>query len=234
VVVVGHSTGGEIQFILKNSSLRNRLKDFSMGWGTGAPAGMESMRKMWGRRTAESYRHVSEIRPRLASGYAGNYLGPLNPFWNPNESREVIAEQWMGREEQRRPQFKQTLQDMEHNAADNLREHVALQIRETLEGNRLGVDPDEVIADLFTTTRAPLTGYRRMIFTVAQLDGGHWNSNPAEAKELQAAIEFREKNPEAAIRVLVFDLPMTHYGHVEKPRQLAGGLLAALRWLFEF
>jgi hypothetical protein len=27
------------------------------------------------------------------------------------------------------------------------------------------------------------------------------------------------------------DLPMTHYGHVEKPRQLAGGLVAALTWL---
>jgi hypothetical protein len=30
---------------------------------------------------------------------------------------------------------------------------------------------------------------------------------------------------------LVFDVPMTHYGHIEKPRELAGGLVAALRWL---
>jgi len=29
----------------------------------------------------------------------------------------------------------------------------------------------------------------------------------------------------------VFDVPMTHYGHIEKPRELAGGLVAALRWL---
>jgi hypothetical protein len=31
--------------------------------------------------------------------------------------------------------------------------------------------------------------------------------------------------------VLVFDVPMTHYGHIERPRQLAGGLLEAVRWV---
>jgi hypothetical protein len=33
--------------------------------------------------------------------------------------------------------------------------------------------------------------------------------------------------------MLIFDVPMTHYGHIEKPKQLAGGLLAALTWLKE-
>ena len=47
----------------------------------------------------------------------------------------------------------------------------------------------------------------------------------------EVANAFREKNPNIPIRVLVFDVPMTHYGHVEKPRQLAGGLVAALTWL---
>ena len=45
--------------------------------------------------------------------------------------------------------------------------------------------------------------------------------------------EFRSKNPTAPIRVMLFDLPMTHYGHIEKPRQLAGGIVAALKWLYD-
>jgi hypothetical protein len=90
-----------------------------------------------------------------------------------------------------------------------------------------------VAADLFSTTRASVTGYRKMIWTTAKLDDGHWDPDPAKARELQIADEFRAKNPNAAIRVLVFDVPMTHYGHVEKPRQLAGGLVAALTWLMQ-
>ena len=78
---------------------------------------------------------------------------------------------------------------------------------------------------------SPLTGYRKMIWTTAQLDTGHWNADPAQARELLIADEFRMHNPDIPIRVLLFDVPMTHYGHIEKPRQLAGGLVAALRWL---
>jgi hypothetical protein len=93
------------------------------------------------------------------------------------------------------------------------------------------VKADDVIKDLFTTTRPPAQGYKKMIWTVAALDDGHWDKNPAEARELQVADEFRRANPDIPIRVLLFDVPMTHYGHIEKPRQLAGGLIAALRWL---
>ena len=70
-----------------------------------------------------------------------------------------------------------------------------------------------------------------MIWTTSLLDSGHWNADPAKARELRVAEEFRESNPTVPIRVLVFDVSMTHYGHIEKPRQLAGGLVAALRWL---
>ena len=38
LLVLGHSTGGEIQFLLKESSLKARLDDRSIGWGTGGPA----------------------------------------------------------------------------------------------------------------------------------------------------------------------------------------------------
>jgi hypothetical protein len=95
------------------------------------------------------------------------------------------------------------------------------------------VKADEPIADLFTTMRSPITGYRRMIWTAGSLDDGHWNADPSKARELQVAGEFRKANPDAAIRVLVYDVPMTHYGHVERPRELAGGLVAAARWLVE-
>jgi hypothetical protein len=139
----------------------------------------------------------------------------------------------MGLEERRRPQFKQPLQDMEHNSASNLREHAASQIQQALQGNPFGANPDEATADLFSTMRAPVTGYRKMIWTTAKLDDGHWDENPSNARELRVANEFRKNNPTIPIRVLVFDVPMTHYGHVEMPRQLAGGLLAALQWLVQ-
>jgi hypothetical protein len=202
-----------------------------MGWGTGGPAALTAMRSYRGERKATDYPAIRDLNPRPYDTYARGYLGPLNPVWNPDQTRLQVATRWMGLEETRRPQFKQRLQDIEHNSADNLRDYVATSIRQALEGNTLGVKPDEVIGDLFTTMRSPVIGYNRMIWTTAKLDDGHWDANPADARELQVANEFRKANPGIPIRVLVFDVPMTHYGHIEKPRQLAGGLVAALQWL---
>ncbi len=230
-IIIGHSTGGEVQFMLKNTSLRRKLRDLSIGWGTGGHAGMKAMREIRGIRSANDYLHVSQLRARTPDQYAGDYLGPLNPFWDPDKSRQAMAEQWMGKEQRRRAQFKQPLQDMEHTSASNLRSHVAAQIRDTLHDNNLGVDASEVIGDLFSTMRSPTAGYRTMIWTTARGDTGHWNADPAKARDVRIANEFREANPGIPIRVLLFDVPMTHYGHIEKPRQLAGGLVAALRWL---
>ncbi len=233
VVLVGHSTGGEIQFILKNSSLKSRMQGLSMGWGTGGPANLAAMRKYRGEHTASEYPDIRDLTPRPPASYARGYLGPLNPVWNPNQTRVEVAEHWMGLEATRRPQFKQKLQDIEHQSSDNLRDYLASQIRQDLKGNTQGVtvSAEDVVADLFTTTRSAVQGYKKMIWTVGALDDGHWNKDPAEARELQVADEFRKANPNAPIRVLLFDVPMTHYGHVEKPRQLAGGLIAALTWL---
>lgn len=233
VVIVGHSTGGEIQFILHGSALKSRMNGLSLGWGSGGPAGLDVMQELRGFGTAEDYLDVWELRPRPPEDYAGSYLGPLNPVWDPNEPRSTVAEHWMDLEQRRRPNFKQPLQNIEHRSAINLRNHVAGQIRQTLNSNALGIDPDEVIEQLFSTMRAPLTGYRKMIWTTARLDLGHWDEDLSEARELQVANEFREKNPDVPIRVLLFDVPMTHYGHVEKPRQLAGALLAAIEWLVQ-
>ncbi len=229
-LLVGHSTGGELQFILKDA-LQDKMQGLSMGWGTGGPAGLEVMQTFRGVRSIDEYPHVSQLRARTPDQYAGGYLGPLNPFWDPDKTRLEIATEWMNRENRRRPQFKQPLQDMEHSSMNYLQPEIEAQIRETLEGNDLGIDPDEIVADLFSTMRAPVKGYRKMIWTTALLDTGHWDEDPENARELLIANEFRAANPDIPIRVLVFDVPMTHYGHIEKPRELAGGLLAALRWV---
>jgi pimeloyl-ACP methyl ester carboxylesterase len=230
LVIIGHSTGGEVQFIL-NDALADKTRDLSMGWGTGGPAGMNAMQEFRGVRSIDAFPHVSQLRARTSDQYAGGYLGPLNPFWDPDKSREEIAAEWMGAEQRRRAQFKQPLQDMEHSSMGYLKDDIAAQILETLGDNASSLDADEVINDLFSTMRSPITGYRKMIWTTTLLDTGHWNEDPAQARELRVADEFREANPGVAIRVLVFGVPMTHYGHIEKPRELAGGLVAALRWL---
>ena len=229
-VILGHSTGGELQFLLKER-LAGKLRGLSLGWGTGGPAGLQAMREFRRERSIDDYPHVSRLRARTPEQYAGGYLGPLNPLWEPALSRREIAEAWMEREQRRRPQFKQPLQDFEHQSAIYLEGEIASQIRETLAGNAYGIDADAVIGDLFSTMRAPVTGYRRMIWTTAALDDGHWNEDPAAARELRVAAAFREHNPGVPIRILLFDVPMTHYGHIERPRELAGGLVAALTWL---
>ena len=69
IVIVGHSTGGEIQFILNDSSLKDRLRGLSLGWGTGGPAALSAMREFRGERTADDYPadlgSESEARHRL-------------------------------------------------------------------------------------------------------------------------------------------------------------------------
>jgi len=124
------------------------------------------------------------------------------------------------------------LQDAEHQGADVMLDRYAMEIREALAGSGLPVKPEEVIADLFSTNRAPLTGFRKMLWLVARLDNGHWNfRDPERAAEVGVANQFRKHNPQAAIRVAEFDAPITHYGHIERPKQVAGGLVAALKWL---
>lgn len=229
-VVIGHSTGGEVQFMLKDA-LAEKNRGLSMGWGTGGPAGLKSMRGFRGVRSIDDYLHVTKLRARTPDQYSRGYLGPLNPFWDPARPRQEIAADWMGAEAHRRAQFKQPLQDMEHSSAINLLPEVSAQIREALADNPYGIEAQEVIDDLFSTMNSPVTGYNKMIWTTAKLDTGHWHENPAEAREVIISAEFRAANPGIPIRVLVFDVPMTHYGHIEKPRELAGGLVAALRWL---
>lgn len=233
LLIAGHSTGGELQFLLKKR-LASRLKDRSLGWGTGGPA---TLRRTWEEQAAPErdatqsrrYPPVTEVRGRGVSEYTRGYVGPLNPL--AGGSVLEVAERWFAREGRRRPHFKQPLQDIEHTGQ---REAGAeAEIRAALAGSALEQHAGQVIADLFSTLRVETTGYRRMLWTTAALDDGHWDEDPAKARELFVANQFRKKNPEAQIRVLVYDLPMTHYGHIERPKQLAAATLAGVRWLVE-
>jgi pimeloyl-ACP methyl ester carboxylesterase len=252
VVVVGHSTGGELPFLLADTSLKQRMNGWFLGWGSGGPAvldktlsGEEAHRKSV-RSRFSTYKPVQHLRPRSAEEYAANsgYMGPLNTCLGADRKerdadgrpiegdRLLLARCWFEREKQRRPEFKQKLQDLEHSGAEELREQTSQEIRDALRDNALGVKADQVIADLFLPSRAPLTGYRKMLWTVGKLDG-HGRIRDGLPSEARVTNEFRKHNPGIPIRLALFDVPLTHYGHIERPRELAGALVAGLRWLVE-
>jgi pimeloyl-ACP methyl ester carboxylesterase len=239
LLIVGHSTGGELQFLLKESSLKPRLLDRSLGWGTGGPASItRDIDEQFGERAARvvqygKYPSVDRLRARDAAGYiSSNYIGPLNPMQTPSVSSPLaVAEAWFAAENRRRPQFKQVLQDLEHQGMIEHRARLEQEIRNTVRGTPYGVDADEVIRDLFATMSPPLNGYRRMAWIVGRLDDGHWDPNPKQAREWNIAARFRKENPGSPIRLLLIDSPLSHYGHIERPKQLAAVILDAAKWL---
>jgi len=237
LLIVGHSTGGELQFLLRDSSLKPRLRDRSLGWGTGGPAFMtKEIDEAFGERAGRvvsygKYPRVDTLRARDAVGYVSSqYVGPLNPI--AGSTPLAVSQGWFAAENRRRPQFKQVLQDMEHQGFVEHRPRLEREIRETLRDNKYGVDSNAAIADLFMTMTPPLNGYARMAWVVGRLDNGHWDSKPDDAREFQIAERFRKANPNAPIRVLAIDAPITHYGHIERPKQLAAVLVEAARWVF--
>ena len=236
LLIVGHSTGGEFQFMLKESSLKSRLGDRSLGWGTGGPAVLtKDIDERMGERAARvvqygKYPRVDTLRARDAVGYVSSaYIGPLNPV--KGSSPLDVARGWFAAESRRRPQFKQVLQDMEHQGFIEHRARLEREIRDTLRGNPYGADADVVIPELFSTMSPSLSGYQKMVWVVGRLDNGHWDPIPDDARESQIAVRFRQENPGVPIRVLAVDAPITHYGHLERPRQLAAVLLDAARWV---
>ena len=239
LLIVGHSTGGELQFLLKESSLKPRLLDRSLGWGTGGPASItKDIDEQFGERPARvaqyaKYPRVDRLRARDAEGYiSSNYIGPLNPLRSSSASSPLaVAEAWFAAEKRRRPQFKQVLQDMEHQGMVEHRARLEQEIKDTLRGNPYGIEPRDVIRDLFATMSPPLNGYRRMAWVVGRLDDGHWDPNPRSAREWNIAQRFRKENPGAPIRVLLVDAPISHYGHIERPKQLAAVLFDAVKWV---
>lgn len=232
LLVIGHSTGGELPFLLQNR-MSERLAGRFLGWGTGGPA---HVRRDWendnGRRArrVESmgrYPKVSRLRPRSAEGYvSSNYVGPLNPL--AGGSPLDVAARWFERESVRRPQFKQVLQDMEHGGMVEHEQRLEREIRDTLPNTAAA---DAVVKDLFLTNTAPVKGYRRMVWVVGRLDEGHGGADAEQSLDAYVARRFQAANPKAEIRVLTIDAPLTHYGHIERPRELTGVLFSAASWL---
>lgn len=230
LLLVGHSTGGEIQFLLKDR-LKAQLRGLSLGWGTGGPA---HVRRAWddarGRRREPSP-SITTLRYRNPKGYSETYVGPLNPV--PGATPLEVAEGWFAKDGRRRPQFKQVLQDVEHRGEIEELPRMKEDLRRAVAAAALAVDAERVIADYFSTMRTDLRGYRRMVSNSGWRDEGHWADDPAKAREVALAGRFREENPGAEVRVMAYETPMTHYGHIERPRQLAAALLAGARWLTE-
>jgi hypothetical protein len=225
VVIAGHSPSGEVQFLLQHR-LSSRMHGRSLGWGTGGPA---SIRREWTVPVSPKT-PLTNVRARTPEEYAQRYVGPLTPL-GPGTPLK-IAERWFLRENRRRPQFQQPLQDLEYGGAVEARDTAAKTIRQAIAQAKLKIDPEPVIAELFASSRAAVTGYRRMIWVTSVGDVEHWDENPNDAQDVRVAEAFRSVNPNAEVRVLVFGVPMSHHGHIERPRQLAGGLLAALEWLY--
>ena len=99
-------------------------------------------------------------------------------------------------------------------------------------GNPWGVPVEDVENDLYVTNFTRMDGFQRMVWTTAHFDRNHWNpEEPMKSIEVFVANEYRGKNPNAQIRLINWDPPMTHYGHLELPRQLAAAHFSVVRWL---
>jgi hypothetical protein len=242
IFMIGHSTSGELAFLsYEYPALAARLKGRFLGWGSGGPARAHAIQAAKEPDSSDAeggpmsvMKPLQILNRRDARGYSRGYSGWLNPLYEPGDSFLQVGEKWMAAEGVRRPMFKQPLQDMEHSAgAWSKKGEIERQIEVLLakSGNPWGVDIDEVNKDLFSTAYTRMDGFNQMVWCVAHYDRNHWvPENPAKAWEVFLAKEFRLKNPQGKVRIIVWDVPMTHYGHVEKPKELAAAFYSVVRW----
>ncbi|MEY4879169.1 MAG: hypothetical protein RJB62_638 [Pseudomonadota bacterium] len=242
LLLVGHSTSGELSMMAyEDPDLAARLQHRFLGWGSGGAARVEAIQAV-----REGVPPDAETVARRATlplevlerrdpeGYSDGYSGILNPMYEPGFTMRQVAENWLASEDRRRPNFKQQLQNWEHGDLLTLRARTEVRIEEHLleTGNPWGVVLDDVNKDLFATHYTRMDGFERMVWMTARWDTNHWNpDDQAKSPEIFVANEYRRKNPEADIRLINWDLPMTHYGHLELPRELAGATYSVVRWL---
>jgi len=242
ILIVGHSTSGEMAYLAKGAAaLSERLKDRFLGWGSGGPAGL---RRAWeeeqGFREASvqkmsTYPPLWQVRGRSVDNYLrSGYIGPLNPCKAPGMSDLGVAERWLSLAERRRPNFKQVLQDLEHKGMVELLPKLEGELTDVLVRTGSKLNLADIQADLFSGNHSVLRGYRKMAWVVGKWDRGHWHKeSPQKARELTIADQFRMHNPGVDVRILVLDMPLTHYGHIEAPREVAGCLLVAAGWVIQ-
>lgn len=246
ILMIGHSTSGEISMLANDDpDLRARLKGRYLGWGSGGPARMDAVRlvkepKNVGRAGTAAGAPRKPVPLEILSrrdpdSYSHGYSGFLNPLYEPGMSHYQIAERWLEVEGRRRANFKQQIQDLEHGADMGEKGRVEVEIENILKktGNPWGVNLEDVNKDLFMTHYTRMDGYKQMVWTVGHFDRNHWvPEDPMKAVEVWFATQYRAKNPGAKIRLIVWDPPLTHYGHVEMPKQLAAADYSVIRWFF--
>ncbi|TMH48134.1 MAG: hypothetical protein E6H59_02360 [Betaproteobacteria bacterium] len=243
ILLIGHSTSGELSMLAyEDPDLRARLKGRYLGWGSGGPARLELLRKLRGKeivaragassQAGKTPLHVLERRD--PPSYARGYSGFLNPLYEAGMTHLQIAERWLAAEARRRPNFKQQLQNLEHGADLGEKAWVENEIESLLKrtGNPWRIAVEDVEKDLYATNFTRMDGFQRMVWTTAKLDRNHWNAEePMRSIEVFIANEYRAKNPDAQVRLINWDVPMTHYGHLELPQQLAAAHYSVVRWL---
>ncbi|HLP26130.1 MAG TPA: hypothetical protein VK477_10655 [Acidobacteriota bacterium] len=258
LLLIGHSTSGEMAMLANNDpELRARTNSRYLGWGSGGPAKLDLVQEARAKLAGKSAERAPipgfpEPRTRAAPAaprepmalhllsrrnketYARGYSRWLNPLYEPGDSTYQIAEKWLAAEGRRRANFKQQIQSIEHGGDIHLKGWIEVSIEKLLAqtGNPWGVNLEEVSAELFSTHYTRMDGYRRMVWTTAHYDRNHWvPEDPMKSVEVFFANEYRRVNPTAEVRLINWDPLMTHYGHVELPKELAAATYSVVRWL---
>jgi hypothetical protein len=242
ILISGHSTSGELAMLsYQDPELAARLKGRYFGWGSGGTARLaltqpllqpESDRK--GGEKERKPRPLEQLSRRDVATYSRGYSWFLNPLYEPGMSLADIAKAWLDSEARRRPQFKQQIQDIEHGSGYASKGYVELEIKRLMKesGNPWKVDFEQVQGELMSTYFTRLTGYKKMVWTVGHMDRNHWlPEDPMNSEEVFVATQYRAANPAATIRLINWDPPMTHYGHLELPKQKAAADYSVIRWL---
>jgi hypothetical protein len=180
---------------------------------------------------------ASTAKCAASTGICEGALAPTLYYAEPSPIRCCLGR--FGRrdctaEARRRPNFKQQMQNLEHGSDLGQKAWVENEIEALLlkTGNPWHIAAEDVEKDLYATNFTRLDGFRRMVWTTAHFDRNHWNpEEPMKSIEVFVANEYRTKYPNPDIRLINWDPPMTHCGHLELPRQLAGAHYIVVRWL---
>ena len=246
ILISGHSTSGELALLaFSDPELGPRFKGRYFGWGSGGPARLSLTRPFNQPQSVRTggtgdeggggkRRPLDILSRRDVASYSRGYSFFLNPLYVPGMSINQIAAAWLSEEARRRPQFKQQIQDLEHGADISEKGYVEVETKRLLKesGNPWNINFEDVDKELFSTQYTRMNGYRKMVWTVGHFDRNHWlPEDPMNALEVYVATQYREANPDAEIRLIVWDPPLTHYGHLELPKQKAAADYTVVRWL---
>jgi hypothetical protein len=247
ILISGHSTSGELSMLsYQDPDLAARLKGRYFGWGSGGPARLaltrpilqpKSIRADGGNEAGSRKKRPLELLTRRdVPTYSRGYSWFLNPLYEPGMSIHDIAGAWLQEESRRRPQFKQQIQDIEHGTGYDEKGYVEVEIRRLIKasGNPWNLNFEDVQKELMSTYFTKMDGYKKMVWTVGHMDRNHWlPEDPMNAPEVFVAEQYRATNPDAVIRLMVWDPAMTHYGHLELPKQKAAADYSVIRWLLK-